>query len=150
EVFASEPQSWHCSSMSSSKSAWSKSVIAVACCVVSLSFSEEASACGCFAPPIPTPEEATFAVNQQAEQIIFEVADGRVSAHVRIFYQGEPEEFAWLLPMPNVPDLELSNGLLFGLVDEQTRPIVSTFGQNICPEQQYICRTHPPCPVAMG
>ncbi len=110
-----------------------------------------ADACGCFAPPIPTAlDETSFAVNQQAEQIIFEVGEGTISAHVRIFYSGDPEEFAWLLPMPSVPDLELSSGALFGLIDELSAPVVSSFPQNICPQQKYFCRTHPPCSSGLG
>jgi hypothetical protein len=121
-------------------------LIAAALAAPLLALSADAEACGCFAPPLPSPGAAEFAVNQQAEQIIFEVDGSTVSAHVRIFYQGDPEEFAWLLPMPNVPDLELSNGLLFGLVDEQTAPQTGSQAENVCPQQQYTCRQHPPCP----
>ncbi len=105
----------------------------------------EADACGCFAPPVPANAEDAFAVNQQAEQIIFEVQEDTISAHVRIFYQGDPAEFAWLLPMPSVPDLELSNGLLFGLIDQQSAPQFRDETVNICPQQKYYCQTHDPC-----
>ncbi len=109
--------------------------------------STDVLACGCFAPPVPNAASDSFAVNQQAEQVIFEVTGDKVSAHVRILYSGDPEQFAWLLPMPNVPDLELSNGLLFGLIDQQTSPQVQVYPESLCPEQKYICRTHPPCQI---
>ncbi len=125
-----------------SKMNWVGSVLGLGLLLVGT----QADACGCFAPPLPSPEAAEFAVNQQAEQIIFEVQEGTISAHVRIFYQGDPEEFAWLLPMPSVPELALSNGLLFGLIDEQTTPVTSNSIQDLCPQQKYICRAHPPCP----
>ncbi len=126
------------------------SLVGLASCLAAAAFflvADRADACGCFAPPLPTPEAADFAVNQQAEQIIFEVQEGTISAHVRIFYQGDPEEFAWLLPMPTVPDLALSNGLLFGLIDEQTGPIARSSVRDLCPQQKYYCQVHPPCPT---
>jgi hypothetical protein len=126
----------------------SHALLASMSAIVSLSFAADASACGCFAPPIPSPEvQGNFAVNQRAEQIIFEVSPGMVSAHVRILYEGDPEQFAWLLPVPNVPELELSHTALFGYVDQQTAPVVSYSTVSACPQQRYSCRQHPPCPV---
>lgn len=108
-----------------------------------LSHAESTHACGCFSPPIPQPGEVDFAVNQQSEQIIFEVEDGFVTAHVLIKYAGDPEKFGWLLPVPGVPELSLSYNEVFGLVDQQTAPRVSSFDSNLCPQQRYQCRTHP-------
>jgi len=65
-----------------------------------------AEACGCLAPPDPVALDTNnFAVNQQAEQIIFEVGEETVSAHVQIRYAGDPEQFAWIVAVPNVPEL---------------------------------------------
>ena len=106
-----------------------------------------ALACGCLSPPIPTPE-SDFAVNQQAEQIIFEVEDGFVTAHVLIQYAGDPEKFGWLVPVPSVPELGLTPSELFGMLDSVTRPQVAERFESICPEQPWLCRRHPdPCPV---
>jgi hypothetical protein len=116
--------------------------VALLALIAGLGSNGDAHACGCFAPPAAD----NFAVNQQAEQIIFEVTGTTVSAHVRIFYQGDPEEFAWLLPMPSVPELALSNGLLFGLIEAQTAPVVTTETMNLCPGQRYRCETHDDCP----
>src|SRR5690606_38782865 len=102
----------------------------------------DAAACGCFAPPISSED---FAVNKQAEQIIFAVRQDTISAHVRILYQGDPEQVAWLLPLPSVPELELSSSLLFSMIDSQTAPIVQGWTENICPEPRYACRQHPDC-----
>lgn len=103
-----------------------------------------AMACGCLSPPEPIGSE-DFAVNQEAEQIIFEVDEeaGTVTAHVLIAFQGSPEEFAWLVPVPSVPDLELSHSVAFGLLDEATTPTISVANRNICPTPTYTCRTHP-------
>src|SRR5262245_25795369 len=97
-----------------------------------------AQACGCLSPPIPRPGAVDFAVNQQAEQIIFEVEpDGHIVAHVLIRYAGAPEKFAWIVPVPSVPDLELSYADAFGLIDQQTAPQVTATAQNICPQSLY-------------
>jgi hypothetical protein len=113
-----------------------------------------AAACGCFSPPIPMPGAVDFAVNQQAEQIIFEVEpDGEhIVAHVLIRYAGDPTQFAWLVPVPSVPELELSFAEAFGLIDAQTAPTVNVVTENICPGPLYYCRQHPmpSCPGVNG
>lgn len=109
--------------------------------------SGDAAACGCLAPPIPKPEAVNFAVNQESEQIIFEVEEGMISQHVLIRYAGAAEAFAWLLPVPSVPEISLSYSSIFGLVDAQTQPVVRRQDENLCPAQKYRCRSHPPCPV---
>jgi len=106
-----------------------------------------AEACGCLSPPIPAPEEVDFAVNQESELIIFEVEQGddpHVTAHVLIKYAGDPEKFGWLIPVPSVPELSLSHSGAFGLIEEQTRPAINITPRNVCPQQQWTCRTHPP------
>ena len=65
-----------------------------------------------------------YAVNQRAEQIIFEVEPGWVTAHVLIKYAGAPEKFAWIIPVPEVPELGISPVSAFGLLDKLTEPDV--------------------------
>jgi MYXO-CTERM domain-containing protein len=101
-----------------------------------------ADACGCLSPPVPVDDEE-FAVNQQAEQIIFEVEEAHVSAHVLIKYAGAPERFAWILPVPNLPELSLSSTAAFGLLDRATAPQVTVQPRNLCPQSGYACRYHP-------
>lgn len=57
---------------------------------------------------------ASAPVNQAAERIIFSKnADGTVTAVVQIQYQGPSEEFAWVLPVPGIPDVTVSSDLAF-------------------------------------
>ncbi|MDD9935170.1 MAG: DUF2330 domain-containing protein [Myxococcales bacterium] len=109
-------------------------------------------------PPVPGAADAEFAVNQESELIIFEVdpADpvagepATVTAHVLIRYAGDPEQFAWLVPVPSVPELELSHAGAFGWLDAQTAPrVFVNEGESRCPHQEYSCRQHPraSCPV---
>ncbi len=108
-----------------------------------------AAACGCFHSPEPPPtiEGDSIAVNQQAEQIVFEVGDGKVTVHVLLRYEGDPDKFAWLLPVPDVPDLDVSYNSMFAILDEGTRPVLSPKSYDICPVSPYVCKVHPdPCP----
>lgn len=111
----------------------------------------QASACGCFSSPQPPPaaDAEAYAVNQQAEQIIFDVDEeaGTVTAHVLIQYAGAPESFAWILPTPTVPTLGLTADLPFALLDRFTAPQVFVGTGDICPQQEYVCRFHPACPT---
>ncbi len=100
----------------------------------------DAAACGCLAPPI---DEENFVVNQQAEQIIFEVEPGFITAHVLIQYAGDPAKFAWLVPVPTVPEFGITPEGVFGLLDAQTGPIVNVTDVDLCPESPYFCRRHP-------
>jgi len=104
-----------------------------------------AAACGCFNPPIPPPGVTAdqFAVAQQAEQIIFEVEDGFITAHVLIRYEGKPDSFAWLLPVPSEPELDLSENIAFALIDDGTSPNAAVNRDNLCPVANYRCERHP-------
>lgn len=107
-----------------------------------------ADACGCFSSPqLPTPDQ--YAVNQQGEQIIFEVDEdaSTVAAHVLIQYAGAPESFAWILPVPSVPTLGLGEQLSFALLDAMTAPALSQNTVDVCPGPWYRCRYHDPCPI---
>ncbi|RMG94919.1 MAG: DUF2330 domain-containing protein, partial [Deltaproteobacteria bacterium] len=103
-----------------------------------------ARACGCVSPPVVM--EGDYAVNQQAEEIIFEVGESTVTAHVLIRYQGDPAQFAWLLPVPNQPELALSETMAFPLLDQVTAPRVNVTTQTACPGSAYACNYHSdPC-----
>ncbi|HEY5949633.1 MAG TPA: DUF2330 domain-containing protein [Kofleriaceae bacterium] len=101
-----------------------------------------ARACGCLSPPAVT--EGDYAVNQSAEQIIFEVEPGWVTAHVLIKYAGDPASFAWLIPVPEVPELAISPVSAFGLLDKATAPIVTVGTENICPVSEWTCAYNEP------
>jgi hypothetical protein len=106
---------------------------------------DHAAACGCFSPPLPPPGVTAdqYAVAQQSEQIIFEIEPGFVTAHVLIRYQGKPESFAWILPVPTEPEISLSENVAFALIDGETRPVVEVENENLCPVPNYECRVHP-------
>jgi len=112
-------------------------VMSVAASAALLVDTPTARACGCLSPPAVS--EGEFAVNQRAEQIIFEVEPGWVTAHVLIKYAGDPSKFAWIVPVPEVPELAISPLTAFGLLDRATAPGVSVNLENICPISDYAC-----------
>lgn len=83
-----------------------------------------AEACGCFAAPTPAQP-----VVQAGERIVFGYSDGKVTAHIQIQYQGDASDFAWMLPMPAVPEFRLGSQELFDALEATTRPQFLLQGQ---------------------
>lgn len=113
------------------------------CAALVVATLEDAEACGCVSsplpPPDPPPEFDGVSVNQSSEQIIFEVEEGFVTAHVLIHYVGKPESFAWLVPVPAVPELSLSPESAFALLDRETAPRLNLTPKNECPVSGWTC-----------
>jgi hypothetical protein len=66
---------------------------------------------------------ASAPVNQAAERIIFSKnADQTVTAVVQIQYQGPSEEFAWVLPVPGIPQVNVSSDLAFTRLQQASNP----------------------------
>ena len=64
----------------------------------------------------------TTPINQAAERILFVVDEGTVTTHVQIDYSGEAADFAWILPVPSVPELHVSHNEIFNQLDFATQP----------------------------
>ena len=109
----------------------------VAAVTLFLDQSSVAEACGCLSPPAVT--EGQYAINQSAEQIVFEVEPGWVTAHVLIRYAGDPSQFAWIVPVPEVPELGISPSSAFGLLDRATALITRMELDDICPRSEWAC-----------
>jgi hypothetical protein len=84
-----------------------------------------ALACGgtfCDAPPDPT-APSSLRVDQTEERIVFAVEDdGQVEVHVEVSYRGAASNFAWLVPVPGVPELEVTSTRLFDALEGPTQP----------------------------
>jgi len=62
-------------------------------------------------------------VDQEAERIIFVQEDANtVTAIVEIQYQGDPDAFAWVVPVPSKPELDVFPTLAFDALDQATQP----------------------------
>ncbi len=74
-------------------------------------------------------------VNQQAERIIFHQGDdGSVTAVIQIQYQGEAEEFAWMLPVAGTPEVAVSSNAAFTRLQNATNPsyLLNTSVEGTC------------------
>ena len=56
------------------------------------------------------------------ERIVFAMKDGNVTAHIQIQYSGDAEEFAWLVPLPAVPEVGVGTDELFSQIINTTQP----------------------------
>ncbi|HIG53162.1 MAG TPA: DUF2330 domain-containing protein [Candidatus Handelsmanbacteria bacterium] len=63
-----------------------------------------------------------FPMNQVAENILFIQGEGTVTTHVQLQYSGEASDFAWILPMPSVPELAVSHNQIFNQLQFATQP----------------------------
>ena len=61
-------------------------------------------------------------IDQAGEQIVFRQDGGNVTALVQIQYTGESENFAWVVPVPGIPEFQIGSDLLFSPLDVATRP----------------------------
>ena len=63
-------------------------------------------------------------IDQATERIVFAIDEeaGKVEMHVQIGFQGDAEDFAWVVPVPTVPELFLSTEALFSYLDPATAP----------------------------
>jgi len=93
-----------------------------------MSHTMPASACGgLFCQNIP--------VNQAGEQILFHQDGDYITAMVRILYEGAAEDFSWVVPVPDTPELSTGSDTFFDELDNSTQPIftLNRSGDGGCP-----------------
>ncbi len=74
-----------------------------------------------------------FPTNQVSERILFVAGEGEVTTHVQIQYTGKASDFAWILPMPSLPELSVSHNEIFRQLQSATQPnFVLNFEENDC------------------
>jgi hypothetical protein len=76
-------------------------------------------------------------VDQTGENILF-VQDGTaVEAHIQIQYTGEPQRFAWVVPIPSLPEFKVGSDLFFRELLRASVPgysVIPSFTQPQCAE----------------
>src|SRR5258708_39060142 len=85
-------------------------LVAFAAMGTAVSLPRAAAACGgtfCDSGPSAMP------VDQKGENILFVVAGGKVEAHIQIQYNGDAARFAWVLPVPALPEVEVGSQAIF-------------------------------------
>ncbi|GDX78924.1 hypothetical protein LBMAG42_07350 [Deltaproteobacteria bacterium] len=66
--------------------------------------------------------DAVVPVDQAAERIVFTFDGPDVVTEVQITYQGQDDDFAWVVPVPEEPELFASNDALFTQMANSTVP----------------------------
>ena len=61
-------------------------------------------------------------INQQVERIIFTQDGSTINAYVQINYTGSDESFAWVVPVPSVPEVDVAEMDMFLELDTMTTP----------------------------
>jgi hypothetical protein len=89
---------------------------------------------------VPTPARAcggTFCdngpsvmpVDQSGENILFWIDHGEsqphTEAHIQIQYEGDPDRFAWIVPVTEVPEVLVSSQALFDNLLAATQPVIT-------------------------
>ncbi|AUX39303.1 uncharacterized protein SOCE26_006920 [Sorangium cellulosum] len=81
---------------------------------LSLAYVEEAKACGgCLAPQSENTQVTSH-------RMILSISPEATTLWDQITYSGEPSEFAWVLPVVGLADVELSSDALFEMLDQTT------------------------------
>lgn len=76
---------------------------------------DDARACGGFFC-------STGPVDQQQESILFEIGEETTSVVVQVGYNGDPGDFSWVIPVPEVPDIDVVPPLVLDILGQQARP----------------------------
>lgn len=73
-------------------------------------------------------------VDQTGEQILFvDLPDGRIQATVSIAYTGDTADFAWVVPVPGVPELSVGSDQVFAVLNGATTPsFQATLDESSC------------------
>lgn len=84
-----------------------------------------AAACGglaCDPRPAIRPPGMALPVAQSSERILFVLGQDEVSAHIQVSYAGSARDFAWILPLPAVPEIGLGSERVFDALDATYAP----------------------------
>jgi hypothetical protein len=82
----------------------------------------EAQACGGTFCDGGVPGPQQMPVDQTGENILFVIDGTQVEAHIQIQYEGDPENFAWIVPVQALPDIEVGSQTLFDNLLDATVP----------------------------
>ncbi len=61
-------------------------------------------------------------IDQAGEQIVFKQDSGLTTAMIKIDYVGNAEDFGWVLPVPQTPDISLGSDQIFTDLELASRP----------------------------
>src|SRR6185436_17253409 len=98
---------------------------AVGAALLVVSPTKLARACGGFFCDSPPAGQPPMPVDQSGETILFFFDGEFVEAHIQIQYVGDPEKFAWLIPLQTTPEVSVGSAQLFLNLLNATVPTVT-------------------------
>jgi hypothetical protein len=91
---------------------------------LALTSASDASACGgCLAPPVVQQTEATIVTGHK---MVLAISQAQTTLWDQITYSGQPESFAWVLPIHGKVNVGLSSDLMFENLNQRTQVTVSS------------------------
>ena len=81
---------------------------------------------GCFSPPPAPGQTKQQLVVQNAERVFFSMQGKDLLAWIEVRYSGEAKDFAWVLPVPKVPEVGVGTQYFFDRLDAQLAPEFQT------------------------
>jgi MYXO-CTERM domain-containing protein len=102
-------------------------------CAGALFATRDARACGgCFhEEPRPQQQQAITVVTDH--RMIFAVSKDQTTLYDQIRYQGDPEKFAWVLPIADTVEVGLSADVMFASLDQITKTTLNSPQLPPCP-----------------
>ena len=99
--------------------------------LLSLGAAQQSSACGGFFCDF-------LPINQAGEQIVFRQDGDQTTAMIKIDYVGNAEDFGWVLPVPQSPEISLGSDQIFSELELSTRPqfLLERVGEG-CPRPEF-------------
>ncbi len=117
-----------------SKSVWCQAWLAASAALLTASLGSDAVACGgTFCDQGPSQQVET--VDQAGENVVFVYGEAVIEAHVQIRYEGDPNEMAWIIPMPSEPEVEVGSQALFDALLSSTAPSFGVRTTFVCDGQ---------------
>jgi hypothetical protein len=74
-------------------------------------------ACGGFFP-----SNSEFEVSMDSQRALAVWSDSKISMHVQVSSSGSSEDFAWVLPIPSMPEVSVGDPGIFDVLDDLTHP----------------------------
>ncbi len=65
---------------------------------------------------------STQPIDQSAERVLYLADEGKYTVHIQISYTGEDDQFSWILPLIDVPQLGIGSDSVFQILEQMTTP----------------------------
>ena len=105
-------------------------LLSIPLAAAALVYSPDASACGgCFPPPPPPGQSQSIVTDHR---MILSVSQSQTTLYDQIQFQGNPAEFAWVLPISGTVEIGLSSDVVFNTLHTVTQSTVVEPPRN-CP-----------------